>query len=224
MSFDNPISDATQGATKGVLDWSLEKIQSLVDKFKKREITFVRDPKTIEIVREQYRSGEAKFYEIYIENKELLLLVRLGLTLRKLEKDDERIQNLRSKILKKYGVKGLHIAEFVQINTLNRYIGILIDELNAVDTLKKEIEEVLSNIEKHVLFVQAIMKKSEVVKNTQILIVAHNPSIFIVSGFKSAAKTVQDCADDLKSILKNYELERLSSEGKETLFFKRKLV
>ena len=56
----------------------------------------------------------AKFYSKYIKDKEILFLVKIGLTLRKLENDKERQHNLRDKIFRKFKVEGLHIAEFVQ--------------------------------------------------------------------------------------------------------------
>jgi hypothetical protein len=141
MSSD--VSDIAEGVTKGILSFSEEKIKELVRNFRNKKLVFIEDPQTIEVVKEQYRSGENKFYEIYIKDKELLFLVRLGLTLRKIENDQERSQNLRSKIFVKYKVEGLHVAEFVQNGVLNRYVGILIDELDSVEKLEKEIYEIL---------------------------------------------------------------------------------
>ena len=47
--------------------------------------------------------------------------------------------------------------------------------------------------------------------------------IFIVSGIYSAAKIVRKCEDKLIEFLKDYSLEKISSEDKENLFFKKKL-
>jgi len=62
MSSDSPISDVAEGTTKAVLEWSDAKITSFIKKFKERKLAFIEEPKTIELVKEQYRSGEAKFY------------------------------------------------------------------------------------------------------------------------------------------------------------------
>jgi len=223
MSSDNPISDVAEGVSKGVLEWTKENILSLLQKLKDRKLAFIEESKTIEIVREQYRSGEAKFYQSYINDKKLLFLVKLGLTLRKLENDQERLQNLRGKILQKHRIDGLHIAEFVQNGVLNRYVGILLEKLNSIEKLKEDISYILNNIEKHTIFVQGTSKKSEIIKKTDILVNSHSPEIFIISGFKSAAKIVADSIDSFKIILKDYEFERFSSGEKETLFFKRKI-
>jgi len=158
----------------------------------------------------------------FIKDKEILFIVRLGLTLRKLEVDKERLQNLRDKIFKKYKIKGLHIAEFVQNGILNRYVGILMDELISIENLEKEIEDILKNIEKHTIFVQVTTKKLDIIKNANTIVEAHSPSIFIISGIKAAAKIVRNSADQLKIVLNNYEFESFSSEEKENLFFKRK--
>ena len=198
MSSDNPISDISEGVVKGFLDWSAEKIDSLVKKLKNKELAFIEEPKTIEIVREQYRSGEAKFYEIYIKDRNLLFLVKLGLTLRKLEQDKERTQNLRDKILKKHEIEGLHIAEFVQNGILNSYVAILLKELTSIEKLTEDIEQILKNIEKCTIFVLGTSNKAEIIKNADIKVNSHSPKIFIISGFKSAAKIVADSIDSFK--------------------------
>lgn len=223
MSSDSPLSDIVEGATKGFLELSIEKIDSLVKKLKNKELAFIEEPKTIEIVREQYRSGEAKFYENYIKDKRLLFLVKLGLTLRKLENDKERNQNLRDKILKKHNIEGLHIAEFVQNGVLNSYVSILLKELTSIEKLTEDIEDILKNIERYTIFVSGFSNKAEIIKNADIKVNAHSPKIFIISGFKTAAKLILDTIESFKIILKDYELERFSSGEKEILFFKRKV-
>lgn len=224
MSSDNPISDVSKGVTEALLEWTTEKITILVKKFKDRKLAFIQEPRTIEIAREQYRSGESKFYEIYIKNKDVLFLVRMGLTLRKLENDRDRLQNLRDKIFKKYKTHGLHVAEFVQNGVLNRYVGIKLEELSSVEDLKKEIEDVLKNIEKHAIFVLGREKAGEIIKKVVNVVHANSPDILIVSGIKSAAEIVRTCTQNLEEHLKEYNLEKFSTVEKETLFFKKTLT
>jgi len=225
MLSNNPLSEISEGATKGVLEWSLEKISTFIKRLMNKELGFIGEPKTIELVREQYRSGEAKFYKGYISDKDVLFLVKMGLTLRKLEElnQEERRINLRDKIFKKYSIEGLHIAEFVQNNTLNKYVGILLDELNSIEKLKEEIGEILRNIEKYTLFVQGTDQKKELVKNIEIKIRANSPRIFIIVGVKSAAKIVSECTNLFKEIMKEYEFQSWSDGKKEVLFFRRVL-
>lgn len=219
----NPLSDVAEGAAKGLLEWSADKVSSLVQKLKERKLAFIQERKTIDLVKEQYNSGEAKFYKMYVKDRELLLLIRIGLTLRKLEEDQERLHNLRNKIFRKYKAVGLHVAEFVQNGILNKYVGILIEELTAVEELEKNIEDVLRNIEKHTLFIKVGSNPQEIIKKATALIHAHVPHIFIISGFKDAAESIRKCIEKLQTILNEYKLERFSSDDKETLFFKRKL-
>ncbi|MBU4069830.1 MAG: hypothetical protein KJ646_02510 [Nanoarchaeota archaeon] len=222
MSYD-PIESASKGATQGFLNWGEEFIRNLVLRFKDKELAFIQDEKTIKRVKEQYNSGELSFYKEYIENKEMLFLLKMGLTLRSLEKDKEgeRKQNLRTKIFNKYRVKGLHIAQFVENGILNRYIGILIDDIISLEKFKKDILDILENIEKYVLFVKNYDKEREVIKQIITIIKINLSMIFIVSGISSAAQIVRNCEDKLKKLLQDYELEKMSSGEKENLFFKR---
>ena len=224
MSSDNPnpISDIAEGTAKGFLEWSSEKISALVKKFKEKNLTFIQEPNTIEVVKEEYRSGESKFYETYIKDKNLLLLVRLGLALRRLEGDEDRLRNLRDKIFRKYEVSGLHVSEFVQNGILNRYIGILLEKVESIEILGDRISEILKNIDKHTIFVKSTTKKEEIIKKANVITCANSPPIFIVAGFKSAAKIVSELTELLKSELKDYDFEIFSGGEKEILFFKRK--
>ncbi len=224
MSFDESVSDVTEGFTKGFLEWTSDKIATFVKKLKERKLAFIEEQKTIDTVLEQYRSGEAKFYNNYIKDKRLLLLVKLGLTLRTLEKDSERHRNLRSKILDKYDLDGLHLAEFVQNGVLNKYISILLGELVSLEKFEEDLNDILKNIEKYTLFVSGISNSPEIIKKVDIKIISGSPKVFIIMGFKVAAGIVQNNIDKFKIILRDYELERFSSGEKEILFFKRKFI
>lgn len=223
MPSENFVKDVAEGITKGVLNWTFENVSSFIKKFKEGKLAFIQEKKTIDIVKELYNSGELKFYKEYIDDKELLFLVKLGLTLRKLEDDRDRLSNLQEKIFHKYKVEGLHIAQFVQNKIFNRYIGILIDEITSVADFKKEIKKILENIERHVLFVKGFDRLREIIQKSMTIISSHSPSIFILSGIESASQIVRDCSEKLESLLKDYELEKLSSGKKEILFFKRVL-
>ena len=222
MSSD-ALKDVAEGVTKGVLTWSLEQIKSLAHGFKDKKLFFIQDEKTIKRVKEQYRSGELSIYKEYIEDKEILFLLQMGLTLRKLEQEGEfdRRQNLRTKIFNKYKVKGLHIAQFVENGILNRYIGILIDDIFSLDKFKEDIMIVLESIEKHVLFVQAEDKERDIIHKTLSITSINLSFIFIISGIFSAAETVKNCETRLVELLKEYKCEKMSSGNKESLFFTR---
>jgi len=222
MSYD-PIESASRGATEGFLKWGEDFIKKLASKFKDKELAFIQDEKTIKRVKEQYRSGELSFYKKYIADKEILFLLKMGLTLRSLEKEkeEERKSNLRTKIFDKYEVKGLHIAQFVENGILNRYIGILIDDIISIEKFEEDITDILQNIEKHVLFVKKQDNERDIIKQATMITSSHLSMIFIISGIFSAAQIVRRCEDRLKELLIDYALEKMSDGEKEILFFKR---
>jgi len=214
------LPDAVEGVTKGVLSWGEEKIKQLAEKFRNKELAFIQEKEVIEKLKETKNSGELAFYKTYIKDKEILFIVRLGLTLRKFENNAKILQDFKLKIKKKYEIKGLHIAYFVQNGLLNRYVGILLDDLASPDKLNETICKTLQNIEKHTVFVDWRYNESQVLKESMTITSAHKPDIFIVSGVASAAKIVRDCEPKLAPMLLKYELEKISTGKKEVLFFK----
>lgn len=151
-----------------------------------------------------------------------MFIIKLGLTLRKLNSKIEKRQNLRTKIYKKYNVKGLHIAQFVENGLLNRYIGILIEDIDSISDFKNKILNIVNNIEKHVLFVKSDDNERMVIQSSISIISAHSPSIFIISGISFAATIVKKCESKILNLIgSNYQLEKISTKDMENLFFKR---
>lgn len=226
MSSNNPedklIENFAKGTVKGVLEFSKEQLVLFVKKFRDKKLAFIGEEKTIETAKEQYKSGESKFYHNYIENKELLFLVGMGLTLRKIENDSNKRTNLRTKILHKFNVRGLHIAEFVQNGTLNRYVAILLELTNSIEDLKDQIEEVLKNIERHSLFVKYTDRVGEIIRKSINITDSHKPKIFVISGEGPCASIIRENASQIIDYLKDYSCERISSLDRECLFFKLK--
>ncbi|MFC1666106.1 hypothetical protein ACFLZF_00110 [Nanoarchaeota archaeon] len=214
------ISEATEGATTALLNYSENKIKQLVEFFKTKQLKFIGDKKTIEIAKETQKSGEWIFYKNYIKDKELLFIIKLGLVLRKIESNTDKLQDLKGKIKKKYNVKGLHIAYFVQNGILNRYVGILLDDLDSAKMLEDIISNILKNIEKYTIFTSSRDNKRSLLKNSLTITSAHKSNIFIISGIGFAAKIVRESQEDLKDVLDKYELEKISTGKKEILFFK----
>ncbi|MBU2053067.1 MAG: hypothetical protein KJ721_02375 [Nanoarchaeota archaeon] len=225
--ISNPVKDFAEGlgkgATEGLLNYGEEKLKELIGLFKDRKLRFIGDKRTIENARETKKSGEWAFYKDYIKDKELLFIIRLGLVLRRVEEDQERLQNLKEKIKKKYELKGLHIAYFAQNGLLNRYVGILLDNLDSPENLNKVITNTLNNIEKHTIFVDWRYTKRQLVKESITITSAHSSSIFIISGIGSVAKIVHESEEALIKMLNKYELEKITTGKKEILFFKRVL-
>lgn len=148
----------------------------------------------------------------------------MGLVLRKLENKGEREkkQNLREDIMKKYEIRGLHVAQFVENGLLNRYIGILLDDIDSIEKFKEKINEIIDNIEKYALFVKGTDSERNVLHSCLTITSSNLSMIFIVSGIGSAAEIVRKSEERIKELLKeNYDLEKMSKGENENLFFKR---
>jgi hypothetical protein len=222
----DPIESIAKGAVKGLLEWGENAIKNFAKRFKEKEISFIHDKETLELVKEQYNSGELQIYKHYIENKKNLMIIRMGLILRRLDKEEfkDRKQRLREDIMKKFEVKGLHIAQFVENGVLNRYIGILLDDIDSIDNFKKRINEIVENIEKYVLFVKSTDKERFILDHSLRTTTSNLSMIYIVSGIGPAADLIRNIREKLISLLKDYELEVMSKGEKENLFFKRILI
>lgn len=61
-SENNPPDDFARGATKGALDWTVEKVKELAIKIKNRKIAFVEDIETIQTVQEIRKTSEYLFF------------------------------------------------------------------------------------------------------------------------------------------------------------------
>jgi len=225
-----PIKDLGEGigkgAVKGALEWGENFIKDLAKRFKEKGINFIEDKNTLEIAREQYNSGELQIYKHYIEDKNKLMILRMGLVLRKLERlgERERKQKLREDIMKKYEIKGLHIAQFVENGVLNRYIGILLDDISSIEKFKERINEIINNIEKYVLFVKSGDNERFILDFCLKTTTSNLSMIFIVSGMGSAGEIIRKIEEKLIILLKDYELEKMSRGSNENLFFKRILI
>ena len=221
MSSEDPIESAFAGAVKGTIDWTFDAIKSFVIKLKDKKLAFIQDEETINLVKEQYHSGELSFYKEYVSDIEILFIVNMGLTLRKLHSKKDRRNNLRNKIFDKFEVNGVRIAQFVENGILNRYIGILIDNMSSIIDFKDKIIYVLKNINKHVLFVKKEDSERSVIQHVTSSVASNSPLIYIISGKSSAAEIVRKCEGRLVQLLPDYILEKISSNEMENLFFKR---
>lgn len=199
MSSEDPLASVSEGVTKGGLSWTEEKLKELVTRFKNRDLVFVEDIKTIEIVKEQRKTSEWDIFKNYIDGPELRILFQMGLTLRKLEDEPALLTSLRDKILKKYDVKGL-------------------ERTSTPKTLKFDIKNLLQNIEKTVVFIK---QQDDVEKKTEeivIKILANSPKTFIICSSKSAMGKCEKIAKKVMKRISDYTAELYKTEIKEIYF------
>ena len=148
--------DIAEGSTRAVIKFGKEEIKRLAQRFLNSELIFIEDQDTIDLVKRQLKSGEWNFFSNYVKNKKLKLLIGMELTLRELEKQNEKdqLENLRDKIYFKHKEDGLHVAQFVQCKLLVTYLSRIIDNCSSTDEIVKKIEDMLNNLETRVSFIQ----------------------------------------------------------------------
>ena len=67
MTQSEDLTEAVaKGAVKGTLDWTLEQIKIFAKKFRDKDTAFIEDSDTINLVKEQKKSGEWELYKNYI--------------------------------------------------------------------------------------------------------------------------------------------------------------
>ena len=74
-----PLTSAAEGITKGTISWGEEKIKNLVSSFINRKLIFINNKNTIDLVKEQLKSGDWSLCKQYIKNNDLKILVQMGL-------------------------------------------------------------------------------------------------------------------------------------------------
>lgn len=203
-----PYDEIAEGAVKGLLSWTKEQVLSFVNKLKNRDIAFIKNRETIDIVREQIRTAEWQVYKNYLSDKRLRLLVQMGLALRRMEKrsDKEMLFNLRDKIVFKYGADGLHIAQFVQNDFLGKYFAKMITEGASTSDLIRYIEEILNNVEKYVAFIGEKENPDKKVQEIKIRIQANLPQVFILASYGSAVEIVKKIRTTLSNEIQGYSV------------------
>lgn len=228
-SDDKTIRDIAEGTTKGILNWTKEftkdQIRSLVSRFRDKDIAFIQDVETIRTVKEQLRSGEWDISSKYVKDKDLRLLIQMGLTLRKLENDKklDKLQNLRDKIRSKFGSRGLHIAQFVQVGMLATYLGVVISKIVDKNDLVTQIEEILNNIDKFVVFIQEKDSPDEKIDEVKIKIHANNPATLMLFSKRSAINIIKEVEVELISWLNDYSIANMSrNEGEYIVILQKK--
>lgn len=214
--------ELTSGVVKGVISWGEDKIKELARSFKDRKLAFIQDSETIDVVKEQLKSGEWDICKKYLRDTKLKILVQMGLTLRRLDLSNNKLalKNLRDKIVKKYGENGLHIAQFVQNKILSDFIGSYVSRGTSIEDLITNVELLLINIEKNVLFVKSEDKLDKLMRELEIKLIANGPSIFIIFARQSAYENGKALKHEMfdKFALTNYKIETKQEKDKLLLF------
>ena len=218
MSSEEPLESVSKGATKALLEYTESKIKTWITKFRNRELAFVQDPETINLAKEQRKTSEWNLFKEYIDDPDLRILFQMGLTLRRLEKQNKQLESLRQKIKNKYDLKGLHIAQFIQNGFFGKYIGNILERASTPQELKFEIESLLENIEKTVVFIK---QDDDEEKRTELIvtkILANSPKTFIVCSTKSAMGKCEEIKKRVMRRIADYDVELYKTDIKKIYF------
>jgi hypothetical protein len=211
--------DLAEGATKAAIDIAKEKIKKLAQRFLNNELIFIEDQETIELVKNQLKSGEWNFIKDYIANKGLTLLIQMGLALRELEKQNKRdtLKNLRDKIFSKYKEKGLHIAQFVQCRLLIAYLTQIIDQCSTKKEFIKRIENLLENLELRTSFIRVDDNPGLRVSIIIDRLSTNAPDEYLVFARDSALEVGLTIEKQLEDMIKEYNYKMDSNKSKDSL-------
>lgn len=215
---DSPEDKLISGAVKGTLEYSEDKIKSLVKRFLNRDLVFVEDLETIQVARDQRKTPEWEIFTKYVDHHGLRVVFLMGLTLRYREKNKQPLDSLKRQILKKFGREGLHVAYFVQNGCFSKLFGNILEKESTTEKLKMEIRKLFLDIEKYTVFVNYRDSVDRKVKEVITKIDAHNPRTFIISGIGTAAKKCRKIQRLVMKEIDGYTVESYKTENKEMFF------
>lgn len=214
MNGEDPVEKLAAGAAKGGLDWGSKKIKEFVNKFKNRELVFIEDSETIELVKEIRQKSEWDLFDQYVEEKDQRLIIQMGITLRSLESDSDRLQNLRSKITKKYGARGLHLAQFVQNQILTKLVTSMVEDGYKKPDIEENIKKFLEDIDKFTLFIKNEDDVEDTVDTIITRIKANVPKVLILFGSGNASDKVEEIVSEVEEKNIDYRVKTYKEQQK----------
>lgn len=144
----------------------------------------------------------------------------MGLTSRELDKQKKTadLESLRAKILNKYDTNGLHIAQFIQNGFFGKFLGNILERASTPQKLKFEIETLLKNIDKTVVFIK---QNDDVERKTQEIVTkiqANSPNTFIICSSGRASENCEKIKGKVMKRISGYIAELYKTEYKEIYF------
>lgn len=221
------LSSTAKGATEGILEWSDSKISKYIEDFKNKKLAFIQDPEFINQIKLNRKKGEWAFFKTYTPyNDEVYALYQTGMTLRDYENDRIKSDLIIKKILKRYKIRGLHIAWFAQNALFSKYVGNILEKGATTEEIRCEVKNLFENIDNKVAFISKEDGKRYKQKTVQIVtkINAHTPETFIISSVGGAIKACEKIKDNVMQIFDgDYQCEYYHSEqkGKQIYFLNR---
>ena len=142
----------------------------------------------------------------------------MGLTLRKVEKNKKQCDTLRDRIFRKYGVQGLHIAQFVQNGFFSKYLGNILERTRLPTQTKAEIENLFKNFEVTNSYIQQADSVEKEAATIVTRIQSYSPTTYTISGSKSATNKCKQVKDTVMRRISGYTEELYRTDIKEIYF------
>lgn len=183
-----PEEAAVGAGAAAAVKWALEKVPDLVSRFRNRELSFIQDEHTIDLVKRSRKQAEYSLLRKHAQGTHKRVLIQIGLTLRRLdgEGDHEGVQNLRQKIVRKYQTPGLHLAEAAQSGILS----LIHEELLRMDLsdtqLDEEMNDVVESIDHYVEFIKEETEIDPKAAEISGHLTRDYPRVFVVAGIGKA--------------------------------------
>ncbi len=204
------IEATAKGVTGAIIEKVPQKIEELIRKFKHKELLFIEDEDTVNVVIEQRKKPEFSLYKLYTKDTDLLLQMEMGFSLRRLDRDGkvDKLQRLRAFIKTKYGEVGLHIAQLVQGGAFLHYLIILFGSSGSQKELEEAILTILNDIEKYVVFVQAYSDVNLAADSLVTRINSNLPRAVIICSYgDEATKKAETIFVKTRGRIENYRFE-----------------
>ncbi len=214
------MEDVAKGTAKGVLEHTEERIAELVRRFRNREVAFVEDKSSVEVIKRERESAEYKMMIQYVPKGWLRILFQVGLSLREMEGNQNKVTMLKDDIYGKFGTAGVHIAELTQRGIITQLIAHLVKILGSPADVRAKLVAFLDQVDYLTMFVTKA--DSKVVESKYRLIVQrveNNPThMMILFGSGYAKSVLLNILKRVKEDSRKYLLE-VQEEGLQLIAF-----
>lgn len=207
----NPVEEASKGAVEGLLSWTEEKIQVLLEKFTDKDIGFVEDKPTADSLKRQKGTSEYKLLSDFVPKGYLRVLVRMGLTLREMEGDPGSLETFRNTIYDQYGSPGVRIAELVQNGIVAQLLAHLVKVYDNPRDTQQKLQAFFDQVEQLTIFVQrehfTVLKRKRIAQLVRTRVDANPSQMVILFGRGNAVPIVLKILDEIKKDPREYVVD-----------------
>lgn len=186
---------------------------ALAKRFRNREVAFLEDLEVSSNIQKVRRGPEFADFAT-IGNREQRAIIALGLALRRQAQEGNplKIADTRARIHRKYGAKGLHLAQAAQAELLTAIMAELKKRATSTADYETQMKRVLDHIEDYVLFIMEGDNPDRAAETTSSKLRRDIPPIFIIAGSGKAVPIASEAAFVVSRQIKTYQVSRTSGE------------